>query len=640
MRILKTLILVFILAGISVVGDMVNEKSATTNNLKNRDSKLTSDSLRNEKVRTNYKIDVEYQKDSHTLIVDEIITWKNIDSIQVDSLFMNFPASSKEIKEDNTKITYLINLFEINGVKVDYEFVPFENRNFIDSSLISVGIPNGLKSNEVIEIKIQFNIILPKEIKWSDAQFYNFENWYVTVSPFLDGKFDSFPTHNFIETFLEYSNFDVTIRTPEEYNIALPGEWKSKNSNKINLYTISAKSISRFNWFLFNELTKYSKEININSNEITLDVFIQDGKDNYIERYVDGATKYLETLSSFGNYPFNRLTIIDIPNFGRIKNKSYPNLIALNTDLISPTKTQKFEYQLALVIAEQYFGGLINSNNLKEAWLSKGLSSFVAEKLVRVHYGDLYSYFTISDYYPISGLHFMSYAGIPLIYTISDQVIPEGARYLNKYYRNLTYTDLSIPSYMLPTNTAYNVSSVVKSQIALLTLEKIMGEDKFKNKLEEYYEKFSFKYPTMLDFGNIMVKNYSQANREFYNDLFESDKTFDYAIRYIEKKENNKYEIMVERVESGVVPIVLSVITKTDTMSFNWDGKDRFKLFTIHTDAEVISAELDSENKILLDLDFANNSYVVETQYWGSVSYATRVFFWFQNALMLIGGKG
>jgi len=167
-----------------------------------------------------------------------------------------------------------------------------------------------------------------------------------------------------------------------------------------------------------------------------------------------------------------------------------------------------------------------------------------------------------------------------------------------------------------------------------------MGEEKFKNNLKKYSHTFISQYPTSIDFNEIMKNNCKDANVEFYNELFESDKTFDYAIRSVEKRGDDKYEIMVERVESGVIPIVLSVVTKTDTLSFNWDGKDRFKVFTISTSAEVISAELDSKNKNLLDLNFANNSYIVKEQYWGSISYATRVFFWFQNALMLIGGKG
>jgi len=639
MKILKILILLFILAGISLVGDMLNEKGPS-DNLTVTDSEFSLNSQQKSKVRTNYKFDVEYIESIHTLTVDEIIIWENIDSVQVDSLFLNLPKSSELNKDDMTKATYRINTFEINSVGAEFEYVPFENRNFIDSSLIVVNIPNGLKCNEVLEVKVQFNIILPKESKWRDAQFYNFENWYVSVSPLLDGKFSHFPTHNYIETFLEYSNFDFTISYPEEYNVALPGELKSKTNNRIISYTSSLKNVSRFNWFLFNGLTKLSEKTNIQGKEISLDIYVQDGKDNYIDRYVDGVQKYLETLSTIGSYPFSRLTIVDIPNNGQIENKSYPNLIALKTDLISPTKTQKFEYPLAQLIAEQYFGNLINSNNIKEAWLSKGLSSYIAEKLVRKHYGEFYAHFNIADFYPVYGLHFMSFAGIPLIYIVSDQEIPEGGRYLNEYYNNLAFADLSIPSNNFPTIESYQIASVVKPQLALQTFENLIGEEKFSSNLDEYARSFIYQYPTSGDFRKIMTSNCSQDNMVSYDELFGSDKTFDYSISSVGKRREDEYEIMVERVGSGVIPIVLNVITETDTIKLKWDGKDRFKIFTITTNAEVISAELDPENKNLLDLNFANNSYVVKEKYWGSISYATRVFFWFQNALMLIGGKG
>ncbi len=171
-------------------------------------------------------------------------------------------------------------------------------------------------------------------------------------------------------------------------------------------------------------------------------------------------------------------------------------------------------------------------------------------------------------------------------------------------------------------------------------MQNIMGEENLKNKIVEYYNHNKFTSPMPADFRSIVLSDESQINSGVYDEIFSSDKAFDYAIKNITKRENNLYDVTVARIEEGVMPIQLNVYTENDTIKYFWSGKERYKIFTIKSETEILSAELDYSNKNILDLNFANNSYVIDSQYWGSISYATRVFFWFQNALMLIGGKG
>jgi hypothetical protein len=620
MKILKIILFFFLSVGMGINASENTEKSS--------------------RVRTDYKIDIEYQKSTHSLLVDETIFWENIDSNKIDSLFLNLPVSHGKVIDNYSQLIYKITSLKIANEQTKYTYLKTNEPNFIDSSLVKINIPNGLSKNTTLKMVIQFEIIFPDERKWSDGQFYNFENWYVTVSPMLNGKFVAYPTHNYIKSFLEFSNYDVSIKIPEEFDVALSGNYtREKKDGMIFIHTLNT-SITRFNWFMFNNLVKYTNEIEINRNKIIVELFIQQAKNKYVERYIEGVKKYLKTLAKYGEYPFGRITIVDIPNAEEIENKSYPGIIAIKTELLSPIRTQKFEYDLALVIAEQYYGNMINTNTVKESWLSKGLSSYIAEKLVRKHYGDLYSYFYIAEYYPIFGLHFMSYAGIPLIYTLSEQVIPEGGRYIYKYYDNLLYANMLTPTFSLPNKKAYEVASIVKPQIALLTFEKMIGKEKITSKIKKYLDSYLFHYASVNDFLKIINDGCSKEDSSFSNELFQSDKTFDYAIRNINEYDKGNYEITVERVKDGMLPISLYIYTDVDTIKFNWNGVERFKVFNISTDNPIVSAQLDVDGNNLLDLNIANNSYVVKTQYWGSISYATRVFFWFQNALMLIGGKG
>jgi hypothetical protein len=636
-KVFKTFLLLTLLAAIGLIADLVKQKP--TEELLDRSVvnsvKHAYDS------RTAYDLDVKFNNETNSLNVSEVINWKNIDSILVESLFINLPKQFDKSSDDNYSFSsFKINSFLIDGNPTQYEYYNELGKNFLDSTLAKVVLQKCINQNESISIEINYDIIFLEDKKFSESNFYNFENWYITIAPYLSGQFEKYPLHKFIEPFLEYSDYNIKIKIPKEFKIATSGKVEEKLFGESVIYNCSAKGISRFNWFAFNELSKHSRKINLGDSSVDVSLFIKVSKDGYVERYFDASEKYLNTLQEYAQYPMEDLIIVDIPNINNLNNKSYPNLIANKSDLISPLKTQKLEYNLALQLTRQYFQNIVNSNYLEESWLSIGISAFVAEKLVREHFGEQHSYFNVADYYPIYGLSFMSIAGIPLIYTISEHVIPEGARYIQNYYSSLTFSDLSIPSYKLPSYDAFVISTIAKPQIALMTIEKFIGAEKLKSKLKKYFQSNLFKHTTSLDFQKIICNELSLENQKLYEQLFTSDKIFDYSISYIEKRDANKYDIMLERIGSGVTPIQLSIYRELDTLQINWDGKERYKIFTINSDTEIISAEIDAEKKNMLDLNFANNSYIVEEQYWGTISYSTRVFFWFQNALMLIGGKG
>ncbi len=112
----------------------------------------------------------------------------------------------------------------------------------------------------------------------------------------------------------------------------------------------------------------------------------------------------------------------------------------------------------------------------------------------------------------------MSYAGIPIIYTISDNIIPEGARFIEEYYNNLAFSNLTVPSNKQPTFEAFKVSSSVKPQLALLTFENIIGVNKFKENFVSYSNEFIFKQPTSKDFRAKMLAGVAEIDCAIYDE--------------------------------------------------------------------------------------------------------------------------
>jgi hypothetical protein len=227
-----------------------------------------------------------------------------------------------------------------------------------------------------------------------------------------------------------------------------------------------------------------------------------------------------------------------------------------------------------------------------------------------------------------------------LIYTLVDISMPEGSRSANSYYRNLSIGALADTSYKLPNRLSYAVNSYNKPELVLLTLERYVGSEKMIAILKEYYDEFKYKHPRAEDFISIVQKKCDEDMSWFWDEFYKSPKYFDYKISSIKHNSSSEYEVLVERLGDGIFKNEIALYTDKDTLYQKWNGVERWKLLKFRTNNKVIAAEVDPQRKNLLDINFANNSFTVEPRVWASLSLVIRLFFWIQNALMLLGSAG
>ena len=594
--------------------------------------KQKSGSVKQEESISNYNINVKFDKLHNMIFVSGTLNWINKNDTSLQVIYINIP-------NDNGNLKYDIKLNKLFG-QFNYEIVNAESDLFIDSTLVKLNLQDDLQPGDTLNINFNFSITENESNRRGENLFLQLENWYPKVAVYSSGKFQAHPQHKYIKSFSEFSDYTVSITIPDKCQIAVPNVSEVIEKNGEKVFRCSIKTITSFDWVLFNNYIESSFELKLAEQKILLRTFTQKGNDGYIDRYRQAVKRLLNNLSGKFDYPYNCLTIVELPQNEDLLGKAYPTILAVKPKIISPVGSQNLEYGVASLLVEQFLGNIVAPNNNLYAWLSKGVSAYIAEKLVQKIYGEHYSYFRLARYYPIKGMHFLSFSEIPLIYTLGDEVIPEGGRFINDYYKNIIYSDCSIPSSYFPNYRLYRTTSVVKPQLALLTLERFLGYEKIFNNLSKYYNRYKYQHPTSDQFLQTITEGCNKKSERFINDLFQTGKRFDYAIKYLKKISENKYEILAERRESGIAPIEIKIYTNKDIIKLNWDGKANFKRFVFDSYDEVIAAEIDPQRKNILDLNFANNSYIVENQYWGSFSLSTRIFFWIQNALLLIGGIG
>lgn len=94
----------------------------------------------------------------------------------------------------------------------------------------------------------------------------------------------------------------------------------------------------------------------------------------------------------------------------------------------------------------------------------------------------------------------------------------------------------------------------------------------------------------------------------------------------------------MRRLGGAIAPVdVLVSFEDGTTRLFSWDGRDRWTRFSVDTDIPVVSAIVDPYRKLLLDVNWINNSKVIRTgPSVAALSWGSRFLFWVQNYLDMV----
>jgi hypothetical protein len=372
-------------------------------------------------------------------------------------------------------------------------------------------------------------------------------------------------------------------------------------------------------------------------NDIGFSIFVQPEKENRINRYktaIINSLNYLE--QKLGYFPYNNFTLVDLPRTFPNTSHSFSNLALLKTNLFSPEKSLEPEFDITYILSKQYFDNIICVNSITEPWVTNGFAKYYSTKILEKYYSKASYSFKIAAYVPIYGLNFISYNEIPLIYSLGNFEYSPFEYYLPNYYNNHSVGSINNTSYEFPNKESYFVMSTIKPELAFLTLEKIIGKNDFDLCVKEFYNQNKFKYTSGNNFIKL-CKNKNPKLKIFFDNVFNKAAYFDYRIKYVKKINKNNYDVYAERLGDGIFYNKVALYTNKDTIYQNWSDDNKWKIFRFTTKNEVIGAEIDPDKINLLDINTANNSFLLNSNYLFPFSLTMRWFFWIQNALMILG---
>ncbi len=588
--------------------------------------------------------------------VEEKIIWRNKTNFPARELqfhlYANAYSSSKTLFNSVYKVTKAARThFEISEVKVNGKekrliyFQP-DVKNPYDSTVAKIKLQKAVNPGDSAVINFKYKLKISESIKRfgraRGTDFFFISQWFPKIAVFQEGKWNChqyFPSLNF---FSDFGYYNVKIKIPVSFKAAATGRLVSLNNDgDFKRYEFEQFGVHDFAWTAAREIIDTTKFfVRQDGSKLKVKLFVQPTSVKYINRFFTAIFKSLKFYeNNIGDYPYETLTMVDVPRTSRSGGMEYPTLFTVSAGLFSPVVTHSPEKLVVHEFTHQYFYGLIANNETEEAWLDEGFTSYFASKIIEKNYKPGLVTFRFLNYIPVPGINYLSFKDIPIIYTLGFYRYPEYARALSRYYSNLTVGAIADTSYKLPTRLSYVVNSYSKPEIMLYTLERLLGEKKFFSIIKKYFNEFEFKHPTSRGFFDLLFASTQKDLSWIKKEVFESSKIFDDAIRYLKKTAPNSYELFLER-KGGYFPHTVYVYTTKDTLRFDWKEKKNFKIIKFRTKNKVIAADIDPKRINLLDINFANNSYTMNPTYTGRISLSVKWFFWLQNALMILGSVG
>lgn len=290
---------------------------------------------------------------------------------------------------------------------------------------------------------------------------------------------------------------------------------------------------------------------------------------------------------------------------------------------------------------------MVASNEKEEPWLDEGFVTYFEDRITDALYGEKHSMVDILGY-----------------------------QFDNRELTRIEYTTMRNPREGIVARPAWEFSetnhkSLIYSKTAttLRTLQALVGDAKMDEIIKSYFEHWKFKHPRGRDFMAVLKAELATEPdttfaKQVY-DLFETSiyhaVVLDYAVTNItnetlfapqgefgENASGFTYQdgsgprptlskVEVQRKGDWVFPVELLVTFEDgSTQTLHWSGEEGMKVFEFTGGPKIVSAQIDPEQKLSLDVDLNNNSMTLKPEEAPLWKYAAKVVFWVQNLMQAI----
>jgi hypothetical protein len=479
--------------------------------------------------------------------------------------------------------------------------------------------------------------------------------------------------HASSEFYADFGHYRVSITTPSSFIVGATGQRVSAHANAdgTTTHTYEQSDVHDFAWTADSNYVEVTARFSgtaevtpaeyaevatllgrtldeVRLSDVDIRVLLQPGRRPQADRYVRAAKLGLKYFGLwYGRYPYRTLTVVDPAHgAGGSGGMEYPTFITggssilLNhwpfSGLLGPELVTVHEF------GHQYWYGLVANNEFEEAWLDEGITSYSSGRMLDLAFGPDRSVLT--------------FMGLRLG---NEELI----RMQNSPRR--IFDRIRQPSWTY-TPGSYSFYSYTKPELTLRTLEHYLGRETMARVMRTYHERWRFRHPSSDDFYAVATDVSGRDLTSFFRQTIDDSGVVDYevasvttrhetaptglvgagaAARLVEARAGdrshaNRYEnrVILRRLGSVALPVeILLRYEGRPSERIQWDGQDTWKHIVRRGPNRLVSAEIDPERRLTLDVSRLNNAKRTGPSSVVAGVWTARWVFWVQNLLMGAG---
>jgi len=523
------------------------------------------------------------------------------------------------------------------------EFVQPDDGNREDRTVARLPLADPVPPGGRISLEIAFTAKLPKVIARSGylGDFYMIGQWFPKLGVFKDGAWNCHQYHANSEFFADFGSFRAELTVPASYVVGATGKriGERTNGDGTRTYVHAQDDVHDFAWTACPDFREFRETFTQADPPVATEMILLVHKAHLgiKDRYARALRQGLEFYTrSFGAYPYPTITLVDpAPGAMTAGGMEYPTLFTSDATSYIPAGIRLPEMVTIHEFGHNFWYGMVGSNEFEEAWLDEGINTYSEIKALDRYYG------ADRSMIDVIGLRIgeIPYQRLSVI----------GSGRFDPVLRN---------SWEYVSGSSYGLNVYAKAGLMLLTLEKILGEPVMDRVMKAYFAAWKFKHPTSRDFIRVAEEVSGRDLAWFFDQTLRSPDKLDYAVSDLQAYEIAppagargsvptppkaksprlfRSEVTVARLGEMIFPQEIEVVfAGGEKIREYWDGRDRWTRFVYDRPDKARSAEVDPGHRLILDVNWLNNSRSLEARTVAPAKFGAGVLKWFQGLLSFL----
>ena len=636
----------------------------------------------------NYTIDVKLDTDRRMLVGRQTVVWRNIQEQPTDELWFHLYWNAWR----NDSSTWMLQS-RLGGRGRDPEKIRPDDWSYIEVDSIRAVLPGGGEARELIttayfaapddgnlhdrtvlvvplaepvgpgeevEVEMTWRAKVPRTFARTGfrGDFYFLAHWFPKLGVFEADGWNCHQYHATTEYFSDYGSYRVSMTVPEHWILGATGREVEQvpNGDGTVTHVYQQDDVHAFTWTVSPDfVVREGRFEEPGLPPVDLRLLIQPEHLGQADRHMAATRAALKHYGTwYGPYPYGHVTFVDPAYEAGAGGMEYPTLFTCGTRLFAPFGGDRPESVTVHEAGHQFWYGLVGNNEFEHAWLDEGLNTFSTIRTLDTAYPprDLVHYFLPRPGDRESGRGFF-----PVMFTSIEE--NRLVNLVSDYRDAASSDDPSTETFRYVPRTAADIS-YDKTALWLATLERHLGWDTLQAILSTFFERFQFAHPTPEDFFATAEEVSGTDLGWFFDQVHYGSVHFDYAIDHVssspaeprglieqggdlvpadppKEKDGTVYrtEVMVRRHGGGVFPVEIRLVFEDGhDVTEAWSGLERSKRIVIEHPARLEYAIVDPERVLLLDIDYTNNSRLLESRAtMPATKWASKWMIWFQDML-------